>query len=91
VDIDFGFGKVLRVRWLRAKPERKHLFRRGPESVMQMRERHDKALALLEQRKQMRREGTGTEKIEKQIRGLGFSWQDEPTADDGRYSYWRWR
>ncbi len=91
MDINFGFGKTLRIRFLRAKPERKQIFRPGPESIMQMRERHDQALALLETRKLMRSEGLDTEDIEKQITKMGFSWQDEPTTSDFRYSYWRRR
>lgn len=87
MDIDVGFGRVLRVRWLTASRERKHIFR--PQVLDSRRVRHDKALELLERRRQMWLEGhDDLTRIEREIRSLGAEFEDEPTAEDGRYSYW---
>ena len=91
MDIDIGFGKVLRVRWLKAKPERRHIFRPHVETLSEKKVRHDKALALLERRRLMRLEGLDVADLERQIKGLGFAWEDELSVPDGRYSYWRRR
>lgn len=89
-DINVGFGKVLRVRWLQAKRERKHIFRPKAETIADKRARHDKALALLERRRLRRLEGLEVADLEQQIRELGFAWEDELSVP-GRYSYWRRR
>lgn len=89
-DINVGFGKVLRVRWLRASHERKHIW--GPKvvtlSALQL--RHTKALDLLERRRELRVLGAETDLIDANIKALGYVFQDEPDDNgDGRYSYWR--
>ena len=88
MDIDVGFGKVLRVRWLKAKPERKHLIRPKVETLSQKKVRHDKALDLLERRKAARLQGLSTPTLDGEIRRMGFEFEDEPSCEDGRYSYW---
>lgn len=88
MDIDVGFGKVLRVRWLRASSERKHIFGAKIETLSEKKVRHDKALDLLERRKAARLLGEETPTLDREIRRLGFEFEDEPTATDGRYSYW---
>ena len=92
MDINFGFGRVLRVRWLKASAERrkKHIFVRRDDSPMALRERHDKAYALLELRRELRVAGADSAEVESDIRSLGYRWQDED-AEDKRYSYWRFR
>lgn len=92
MDINWGFGRVLRIRFLRAAPERKHIFNRVKvETKSEKLVRHDNALVLLERRKEMRRTGEDTANIEQAIRDLGFVFEDEPGVDDFRYSYWRVR
>ena len=86
-DVPLGFGKVLRVRLLRASPKRR--FAPKVETLSARKARHDKAIDLLERRRQMWLEGTDDlTQIEAAIRRLGAEFEDEPTADDGRFSYW---
>jgi len=80
-DVNVGFGKVLR----------KHLFVPRDDSPAAMKERHDEAYALLEKRRELRLAGEDTAAIENAIRKLGYKFTDEPDADDGRYSYHRYR
>lgn len=89
MDLNVGFGKVLRVRWLKAAPERKHIFAPKVETLSEKQVRHTKALDLLERRKAMRAAGEDTALIEKEVARLGFAWQDEPSRTDFAYSYWR--
>lgn len=88
--IDIGFGYVLRVAWLKAHPKRRHVFGPHRETRDELMARHDKALALLEARKDAWLAGDDDlSGFEKRIRALGFMWLDEPDVEDGRYSYWR--
>jgi hypothetical protein len=91
VDINVGFGKVLRVRWLKASPARKHLFR--PKVVLRslLQVNHDKVLELLERRKLMRQEGLDITAITREIEDYGYAVEDELTRGDFAYSYWRRR
>lgn len=89
--MNVGFGKVLRIRWLKKSPARKHIFVPRDDSPAALTERHDKAYALLEERRELRLAGEDTASIEKDIRKLGYKFTDEPDADDGRYSYHRFR
>ena len=88
-DINVGFGKVLRVRWLQASPQRKHLIN-GPkiETIAAVRVRHEKATQLLERRAVMCLAKEDTTGIEREIRSLGYEFEDEPSRP-GLYSYWR--
>jgi hypothetical protein len=93
--INVGFGKVLRVRWLDKSPKRRHLFVRRDDSPAALKDRHDQALVLLEQRRALRLAGGDAAAsapvvvaIEKRIRELGYRFADE-NAPDGRFSYWR--
>jgi hypothetical protein len=89
-DISIGWGKVLRVRWLQASPTRKHLFRPKVETLSAIMVRAAKAQELLERRRLAWLEGLDDlSSLENEIRRLGYEFEDEPTADDGRYSYWR--
>lgn len=90
-DINVGFGKVLRVRWLRATPERKHIFRPTVETRSALRVRDEKARDLLERRRLLRLDGLPTAAIETEIARLGYVWEDELSCTDGRFSYWRKR
>ena len=91
-DLFLGFGKVLRVRMLKQGKHRRSLVRNvHVETVSEKQSRHDKALVLLQRRRMMRREGLDTTDLEKQIKNLGFAFEDEPTRTDGAFSYWRTR
>jgi len=92
MDINIGFGKVLRVRWLRASSERKHIFAPKAETLSSRKARHDKALELLERRRTAWLLGQDDLSVlEREIRRLGAEFEDEPTATDGRFSYWMTR
>ena len=88
-DFFLGFGKVLRVRFLKQGKHRRSLIRNvHVETVSEKKVRHDYALALLERRRLMKLEGLDVTDLEKNIKRLGFVWEDEPTRADGAYSYW---
>jgi hypothetical protein len=91
VDLYFGFGPVIRIRKLKPKAGRRTLTGRvGVETLSVLQVKHDQALDLLERRRRAWLDGVDDlTEIEKAIRSLGYEFQDEPSADDGRYSYWR--
>jgi hypothetical protein len=91
--INVGFGWVLRVRWLRKSPKRRHVFVRRDDSPAALRARHEEAYGLLESRRALRLDDVGNAglaDVEKRITDLGYRWQDED-HEDCRYSYWRFR
>lgn len=89
MDLFLGFGKVLRVRLLKQGKQRRSLIRNVKvETLSEKRVKHDYALALLERRRLMKLEGLDVSDLEKNIRNLGFAFEDEPTRTDGAYSYW---
>jgi hypothetical protein len=88
MDLFLGFGKVLRVRFLRAAPERRSLIGGAHvETLSERKWRHDKVVALLERRRLLIAEGVDVADIEKQVKALGFVFEDEPSRP-GLYSYW---
>lgn len=87
MDIFIG-PRVLRIRLLRPSPSRR--FAPKVETLSALRVRHAKATDLLERRRQAWLDGADNlDLIEKEIRRLGYEFEDEPTAVDGRYSFWR--
>lgn len=89
MDINVGWGKVLRVRWLKASPQRRHLFRPKVQLKSLLVTNHEKVVELLERRRLMRQEGLDTTAITKEIGELGYAVEDEPTRSDFAYSFWR--
>jgi hypothetical protein len=89
MDINVGWGKVLRVRWLQASPRRRHLFRPKVQVKSQLMLNHEKVVELLERRRLMRQEGLDVTDITKDIADIGYAVEDEPTRTDFAYSYWR--
>jgi len=91
VDINWGWGRILRVRWLRKSPKRRHIFR-GKFTVQTrtlLQTNHEKVLELLERRRLMRQEGLDVTAITKEIESYGYAVEDEVTRGDFAYSYWR--
>jgi hypothetical protein len=86
-DINIGFGKVVRIRFLKAARGRRFAPKVETKEALQIRD--EKARDLLERRRAIRCAGVPTDLIEKEITRLGYVWVDEPDVDDGRYSYWR--
>lgn len=87
MDIFIG-PRVLRIRLLRPSPTRR--FAPKVETLSALRVRHDKAVDLLERRKAAWLDGVSDlSLLENQIHALGYEFQDEESAEDGRYSFWR--
>lgn len=91
MDLYFGFGPVIRIRKLKPKTGRRKVLggRVNVETVTSLQWKHDKALDLLNRRRDMRLLGEDTPLLDREIRRLGYEFEDEPSAIDGRFSYWR--